>query len=85
LDERKDQNRPVPNPSELFQEWRTANRQAQALEKSVVRRSMDSIEGLCEAPTDLEHESAHVLRATADDLFQLAMDEMAKQAKANRR
>jgi hypothetical protein len=73
------------NGSDLFQEWRVADRQAHALEQSVVKRSMRSLDGLCEAPTQAEHDRAHQLRGTANDLFQLAMAEMAARAKANRK
>jgi hypothetical protein len=73
------------NPGDLFQEWRAADRQAHVLEQEVVRASMRALDGLEPAPLQGAHDRAHKLRAQADDLFRLAMDEMAARAQAARR
>jgi hypothetical protein len=61
---------------EYFHEWRTADRVARAAEKAVFAASMCFLDGLGSGPTDEQVEHAHHLRATADDLFNIAMQEM---------
>jgi hypothetical protein len=73
-----------PN-EDLFQEWRTADRQAHAVEQDLTRASLQALEGLGPAPTAEERETAHSLRRNANDLFHLAMAQMNDRAVANRR
>jgi hypothetical protein len=61
---------------QYFQEWRTADRAALAAERQVFAASMHFIGGQGPGPTRDEIDSAHKLRATADDLFASAMREM---------
>ncbi len=46
---------------------------------------MRSLNGLCPAPAAAEHDRAHRLRRTANDLFHLAMAELKERAEANQR
>jgi hypothetical protein len=75
----------MSNPSDLFQEWRAADRAAHVLEQDVVRRSMRAIDGVEPAPLQEAHDRAHKLREIANDLFHLAMEEMKRHAAANKR
>jgi hypothetical protein len=75
----------MSNPGDLFQEWRTADRAAHALEQALTRASMAALERHGEAPSESERDTARKMRATADDLFQLAMAEMKSRADAARR
>lgn len=68
----------------LFKEWRTADRQAHALEQALSKASLAALEGHGEPPASQERERAQDLRHTADDLFQLAMHELEARAAANR-
>lgn len=72
-----------PN-EDLFQEWRTADRQAHAMEQQLTRASLDALEGRGVAPTDEERSKAQHLRHVANDLFQLAMAQMKDKAANNR-
>lgn len=70
----------------LFKEWRTADRQAHTLEQALSKASLAALDGHGDAPpTEADREKARKLRHTADDLFHLAMAEMARRAAANRR
>lgn len=68
----------------LFNEWRAADRKAHAMEQELTRASLEALEGRGEPPSAQERAQAHKLRRTADDLFQLAMEEMKAKAGANR-
>ena len=72
-----------PN-NDLFQEWRTADRQAHAVEQALTRASLAALEGNAPAPTAEERAKAHRLRQTANDLFHLAMAEMKDKTVAHR-
>jgi hypothetical protein len=74
----------MSGPSELFQEWRSADRAAHAVEQEVVRASMRALDGLGPAPLQEAHDRAHKLRQTANDLFALAMEEMRLRARSAR-
>jgi hypothetical protein len=73
------------SPSDLFQEWRAADRAAHALEKSLLNESMRAIEHLESVPAAQAHDRAHKLRGIANDLFALAMAEMKARAEAAKR
>jgi hypothetical protein len=68
----------------LFKEWRTADRQAHALEQVVSKASLAALDGHGEPPSDEDRERAHKMRQLADDLFKLSMAELDKRARANR-
>jgi hypothetical protein len=72
-----------PNEN-LFNKWRAADRKAHDLEQALTRASLRALEGRGEPPSAQERAQAHKLRHTADDLFQLAMEEMKARASANR-
>jgi hypothetical protein len=75
----------MSDPNEnLFNEWRVADRQAHAMEQALTRASLEALEGRGEPPSAQERAQAHKLRRAADDLFQLAMEEMRARASANR-
>jgi hypothetical protein len=74
----------MPANEDLFQEWRTADREAHAMEQLVTRESLLALEGKGQAPTADDRAKAQGLRHTADDLFQLAMAVMDAKARANR-
>jgi hypothetical protein len=63
---------------EYFQEWRTADHAALAAERVVFAASMRFIDGVGLGPTEKDIEDAHRLRAAADDLFKIAMQEVAE-------
>jgi hypothetical protein len=72
--------------SEIFQEWRTADRAALAAEKVLLNSSLRSIQdGDSLAPTPADVERAHRLRAIANELFQTAMAEMNAEAERLKR
>jgi hypothetical protein len=73
-----------PN-NDLFQEWRTADRQAHAMEQALTRASLDALNGTGAAPTEAERDQAHELRKTANDLFHLAMEQMKEKSLAHKR
>jgi hypothetical protein len=66
----------VSPSNDLFQEWRTADRQAHAMEQSLTRASLAALGGTGPAPTEAERDAAHKLRKTANELFHLAMAQM---------
>jgi hypothetical protein len=70
---------------DLFQEWRKADRTAHALERLIVRASLQSLDGKGPSPSPGDRDRALRLRRTADDLFVLAMDEMKRRADAAKR
>jgi hypothetical protein len=70
------------SPIDLLQEWRIADRMARTLDQTIFRASMAALNGAGEAPTDDERDRAVRARALANDLFQVAMDEVARKAKA---
>jgi hypothetical protein len=72
----------VSNQGDLFQEWRAADRAAHLAEQAVVKAALQSIDDAGPAPSRDEQEEAHRLRSTANDLFRLAMDEMAARVRA---
>ena len=72
-----------PNEN-LFNEWRAADRKAHAMEQELTRASLRALEGRGEPPSAQERALAHKLRHTADELFQLAMQEMKARTGANR-
>ena len=67
--------------TDLFREWRTADKVAYAFEQQLLRRSLDAIEGTCQPPLPEDHDKARRLRQVAKDLFVVAMEEMAAHAK----
>jgi hypothetical protein len=66
--------------TDLFQAWRVANRAATAAEKDMLNASILALDGKGEPPSQAEALRVKRLRATADDLFQLAMAQMAELA-----
>jgi hypothetical protein len=64
----------------LFAEWRVADRQAHRMEQALSRAALRALQGDGPSPTEQERQQAHELRSTADDLFQLAMTELAARA-----
>lgn len=74
----------MPNPGDLFQEWRAADRAAHAMEQMLARASLKALDGRGPAPSQEDHDKVHELQRTADDLFKLAMAEMKARAEANR-
>jgi len=75
----------TPNEADLFQEWRTADRAASAAEKVFMSDSLLAIDGKGAIPSDEERGRVRQMRALANDLFHLAMEEMQKRAAAARR
>jgi hypothetical protein len=71
--------------SDLFQEWRVADRAAFLAEKDVLADSLRSIEGSGEPPAFEKVDRAKALRATANLLFEDAMAEMSARSLALRR
>jgi hypothetical protein len=74
----------TPNETDLFQEWRRADRAASAAEKAFMTDSMLAIDGKAAIPSDQERGRVRQMRALANDLFHLAMVEMQKRAAAAR-
>jgi hypothetical protein len=64
----------------LFSEWRAADRQARLLEHAIVMAALAAFDGKGEPPSPAQIEAAHRLRETANDLFDVAMAEMASRA-----
>lgn len=85
MESASDREPPVPDPSDLFQEWRAADRAAHAMELMLTRASLKALDGRGPAPTKEDQDKAHQLRVTAHDLFELAMAEMKARAEAHRR
>jgi hypothetical protein len=75
----------VSPTDDLFQEWRTADRQAHALEQALTRASLDALTGAGVAPTEAERDQAHTMRKNANDLFHLAMAQMKDRSAASKR
>lgn len=71
----------MPATGTLFNEWRTADREAHKLERALTAASLAALEGRGEIPSEQQRRSARKLRETADDLFRLAMDEFATRAR----
>jgi hypothetical protein len=61
----------------LLSEWRTADRQARLLEHSIAVAWMAVLDGTGEPPPPEEIAAVHRLREVANDLFKVAMTEMA--------
>lgn len=66
--------------TDLFHEWRVANRAAAAAEKAMFDASMLALDGKGEPPSQAEALRIRRLHAAADDLFQLAMAQMGEMA-----
>jgi hypothetical protein len=66
--------------TDLFQEWRVANRVATTAERQMFNASIRALDGKGEPPSQAEGQRVRSLRATADDLFQLAMAQLGEQA-----
>lgn len=71
--------------SDLFQEWRAADRMAWAAERAVAAGSLRAIAGTGSLPTQEARAKARNLRATADDIFRVSMDEMSARVNELRR
>ncbi len=74
----------MPDPSDLFQQWRTADRAAHAMEQLITRASLRALDGRGPAPSREEHDKVHKLQRKANDLFELAMADMRNRAEVNR-
>lgn len=71
----------MPSSStDLFQEWRVANRIANTAERATLNASIRALEGKGEPPSQAEVQRVRRLRATADDLFQQAMAQLGELA-----
>ena len=66
--------------TDLFQEWRVANRIATTAERSMLNASIRALDGKGEPPSQAEAQRVRSLRATADDLFQHAMAQLGELA-----
>jgi hypothetical protein len=66
--------------TDLFQEWRVANRVATTAERAVLNASIRALDGQGEPPSQAEAQRVRRLRATADELFQLAMAQLGELA-----
>lgn len=69
---------------DLFQEWRTADRAAWAVEKVVFADSLAAIEHKSGFPAAEDLARAKHLRGIADDLYATAMHEMGEAARTLR-
>jgi hypothetical protein len=74
----------MPYGGEIFQEWRTADREAHALEQQVIRATLQALEAGGSDPSPDIREKAGKMRDLANELFYLAMDEMKRRADANK-
>lgn len=70
----------LSSSTDLFQEWRVANRIATAAERAMLNASIQALDGKGEPPSPSEAQRVKRLRATADNLFQLAMAQMGEMA-----
>ena len=78
-------NSPLPSQREdVFQMWRVADRQARALETALTRSLLAALDGQGVFPSQELCELAQQLRHAANDLFAVAMKEMARRADLNR-
>lgn len=73
----------MPTTGPLLDAWRTADREAHALERELTRAWLRALEGRGPVPPDEHRRAARKLRETADDLFQLAMAEFARRARGD--
>jgi hypothetical protein len=64
----------------LFGQWRAADRLAHRVEQALSKAALRSLQGDAPPPTQEQRQQAHDLRARADDLFRLAMEDMAARA-----
>ena len=71
----------MSDATDLFREWRTADKAAHALEKQLLNEAIASIDGGGAAPHPDSQEKAKRLRQVANDLFTVAMAEMTEQAR----
>jgi len=70
----------TPEMSDLLQEWRAADRAATAAEKAVLADSLRSPDAMGASPAIYHLEKARRRRAMANDLFDVAMEQMAARA-----
>jgi hypothetical protein len=75
----------TPDNADLFQEWRAADRAASAAEKAVLADSLRSPDAMGTSPAIYHLEKAKRRRAIANDLFEIAMAQMADRAQALKR
>lgn len=75
----------TPDNHDLFQEWRAADRAASAAEKAVLLDSLRSPDAMGTSPAVYHLEKARRRRAIADDLFEIAMAQMAVRSNALKR
>jgi hypothetical protein len=68
----------------LFKEWRVADRQAHALERSLSKSFLDALQGRGDPPSVDDRVRARRMRQMADDLFQVAMADLKARAGAGR-
>jgi hypothetical protein len=71
--------------TELFREWRVADRTALAAERAVMATAMAYYDGTSAPPTLEAIAEAKRLRGIADDLFSVSMVELAAASARNRR
>jgi hypothetical protein len=64
----------------LLSEWRTADRQARLLEQSIAVAWLAVLDGNGEPPPPEQIAAVHRMREVANDLFNVAMTEMASRA-----
>lgn len=69
----------------IFSEWRLANKLASQAEAVVIDGLMRMLNKQGAEPTEQEVATAKRLRGVANDLFEVAMKEMADRARALRR
>jgi hypothetical protein len=75
----------TPENYDLFQEWRAADRAASAAEKAVLADSLRAQDAMGNSPAVYHLEKARRRRAIANDLFEIAMAQMADRAHALKR
>ena len=71
--------------SDLFQEWRSADRAAVLAERAVLMASMAAIEGRGDYPSAEQIAASKRMRGLANDLFEVAMADFAEKAANLRR
>jgi hypothetical protein len=67
---------PSIDSSELFERWRLADQKARTAERLLFCEAMRSRQAMCEFPSSAKREQAKNLRASANELFELAMAKM---------
>ena len=72
----------APENSDLFQEWREADRAASAAEKAVLLDSLRANSGMGNSPAVYHLEKARRRREIANDLYAIALEQMAARALA---